>query len=110
MDEDERLSMRGGDRPLPLIDDDNRDYWHAGHDGVLRFTSCNSCGALLHPRPPVCRYCRSEDLGRRDVSGRGIVVGATVNHHQWDPRFPPPFAIVTVAIEEDTRVRVVSNL
>jgi acetyl-CoA acetyltransferase/uncharacterized OB-fold protein len=104
------LSMAGVERPLPLVDDDNRDYWQAGQDGVLRVTSCNSCGALLHPPPPVCRYCRSADLGLRDVSGRGIVVGATVNHHLWDPRFAPPFAIVMVAIEEDPRVRVVSNL
>ena len=34
----------------------------------------------------------------------------TVNHQQWDPRFPPPYVIATVAIDADPRVRVVTNL
>jgi acetyl-CoA acetyltransferase/uncharacterized OB-fold protein len=100
----------GFDRPLPIVNDDNAHYWHAGADGVLRFKRCNACGALLHPPVPVCRYCRSEDIGLAEVSGRGVVVGVTVNHQLWDPRFVPPFVIATVAIEEDPRVRVVSNL
>ena len=53
-------------RPLPVLDDGNRDYFQAGQDGVLRFAACNACGALLHPPQPVCRYCRSDDIGRRD--------------------------------------------
>jgi uncharacterized OB-fold protein len=38
------------------------------------------------------------------------VVGFTVNHHLWDSRFPPPYVIATVAIEEDPRVRLATNL
>ena len=102
--------MEGVERPLPVVDDESRAFWEAGRDGVLRFSACRACGALLHPPVPVCRYCRSGDIGGRDVSGRGVVVGVTVNHHQWDPRFSPPFVIATVAIEEDPRVRVVTNL
>jgi uncharacterized OB-fold protein len=92
------------------VDDDNRAFWEAGGDGVLRFSSCRICGALLHPPVPVCRYCRSDDIGIRDVSGRATVVGVTINHHPWDTRFPPPYAIGTVAIDEDPRVRLVTNL
>jgi acetyl-CoA acetyltransferase/uncharacterized OB-fold protein len=106
----QKLTMEGVERPLPVVDDESRAFWEAGRDGVLRFCACQACGALLHPPVPVCRYCRSGDIGRRDVSGRGVVVGVTVNHHQWDPRFSPPFVIATVAIEEDPRVRVVTNL
>ncbi len=97
-------------RPLPVVTEENAFFWHSGADGVLRFTRCNNCGALLHPAPPVCRYCRSEDLGLTDVSGRAVVIGVTVNHQQWDPRFPPPLVIATVAIEEDPRVRLLTNL
>ena len=97
-------------RPLPVVDDDNAHFWRGGADGVLRFKRCNACGALLHPPPPVCRYCRSQDIGVADVSGRGVVIGVTVNHQLWDPRFPPPFVIAIVAIEEDPRVRVLTNL
>jgi uncharacterized OB-fold protein len=77
-------------RPLPVVNDENAHFWRGGVDGVLRFSRCNACAALLHPPPPVCRYCRSQDIGVAGVSGRGVVVGVTVNHQLWDPRFPPP--------------------
>ncbi len=102
--------MEGVQRPIPVVDDETRPFWEAGRDGVLRFGACRSCAALLHPPVPVCRYCRSDEIGLRDVSGRAIVVGFTINHHLWDLRFPPPFVIATVAIEEDTRVRLVTNI
>ena len=38
------------------------------------------------------------------------MVGFTVNHVQWDARFPPPYAVVTVALDEDPRVRLTSNI
>jgi len=106
-----RITMEAGfDRPLPIVDDENAFFWHAGADGVLRFDKCQSCGALLHPPVPVCRYCRSTDIGVSDVSGRGTVVGVTVNHQEWSPRFPPPFVVATVALDDDPRVRLLTNL
>jgi acetyl-CoA acetyltransferase/uncharacterized OB-fold protein len=104
------ITMDNARRPLPLLDDESRPFWEAGSDGVLCFTACNSCGALLHPPTPVCRYCRSTDIGRRKVDATGTVVGVTVNHQQWDPRFPTPYVIATVAVDADPRVRVVTNL
>lgn len=105
-----RLTMDGVERPLPLLDDESRPFWEAGRDGLLSFVSCHACGALLHPPGPVCRYCRSGDLGRRQVDGGAIVVGFSVNHQMWDPRFPPPYAVATVALEEDPRVRLTTNI
>jgi acetyl-CoA acetyltransferase/uncharacterized OB-fold protein len=103
-------TMAGTERVLPLVDEQNRSFWEAGRDGVLRFASCNACRALLHPPGPVCRYCRSADLGVRAVAATGIVVGVTVNHQRWDARYAPPFVIATVAIDADPRVRVITNL
>ncbi len=97
-------------RSLPVVTPQTEFFWTAGKDGVLRFCHCNNCDALLHPPVPVCRYCRSDDVGVKDVSGRGIVVGATVNEHQWGPEPTDPYVIVLVAIEEDPRVRLVSNI
>jgi uncharacterized OB-fold protein len=77
---------------------------------VLRVQRCNRCHALFHPPVPACRYCRSEDISVADTSGRGVVIGVTVNYQQWDPRFPAPFVIATVALEEDPRVRGITNL
>src|SRR5258708_15685616 len=88
-------------RPLPVVDDDNAHFWRGGADGVLRFKRCNACGALLHPPPPVCRYCRSQDIGVADVSGRGGGVGGTGKHQLLDPPLPPPLLIAIVAIPEE---------
>ena len=106
----ERLTIGEGERPLPLVDDESRPFWVAGRDGMLSFVSCNACGALLHPPAPVCRYCKSGDLGRRSIAGTGVVVGYSVNHQQWDPKFPVPYAVATVAMDEDSRVRLTTNL
>jgi acetyl-CoA acetyltransferase/uncharacterized OB-fold protein len=106
----EKLSMEGVERPLPLVDDESRPFWEAGSEGRLSFVSCNSCGALLHPPQPVCRYCRSTDLGRRQVPGDGVVGGFSVNYQQWDPRFPTPYAVATVVLDADPRVRLTTNL
>ncbi len=105
-----KLNMDGVERPLPLVDDESRPFWTAGRDGVLSFVSCHNCDALIHPPAPVCRYCRSQDLGQRTVSGSGVVVGFTVNHQAWDPRFPVPYCVATVALDADPRVRVTTNI
>jgi len=102
--------MEGVLRPLPVIDEINRSYWTAGADGVLRFQQCQDCKALLHPPQPVCRYCRSDDLGTADVAGTATVIGVSVNHQLWDPAFPPPYVVASVAIDEDPRVHVLTNL
>jgi acetyl-CoA acetyltransferase/uncharacterized OB-fold protein len=97
-------------RPLPLVTDDTAPFWHGGARGVLQFPRCDGCGALLHPAPVRCPHCGARDSTVTAVSGRGVVIGATVNHQLWDPRFPPPFVVALVAIDEDPRVRVHTNL
>jgi acetyl-CoA acetyltransferase len=44
------------------------------------------------------------------VSGRAVIAGFTINEHTWMPSFPPPYVIAIVAIEEDDRVRLTTNI
>lgn len=97
-------------RPLPLITQDNEFFWASGADGTLRLQACNSCESLIHPPAPVCRYCRSLDVGVRAVSGKGTLAGFTVNHRFSLPGMPAPFVIAQVAIAEDPRVRLTTNI
>lgn len=97
-------------RPLPLLTADNEFFWTSGQDGRLRFRRCRVCRSYQHPIGPVCRTCGSSELEPEAVSGKGVVVGFTVNHHQWSPAFPPPYVIAMVAIDEDPRVRLTTNL
>lgn len=97
-------------RPLPTVTTLNEYFWTAGADGVLRIQECQDCSALIHPPQPICRYCRSHNMGVRDVSGRASLAGFTVNHRFGFPDMPPPYVVAEVAIAEDPRVRLTTNI
>jgi acetyl-CoA acetyltransferase/uncharacterized OB-fold protein len=97
-------------RTLPLLRDWNRFFWTSGEDGRLRFQSCSACTRLQHPPTPVCRSCGSGDLGVRAVSGRAVVHGHTTNVQQWSADQAVPYVVAVVAIEEDARVRLTTNV
>ena len=97
-------------RPLPELTPENEFFWTAGRDGVLRVQRSIPCGALLFPPTPVCPHCHSTEIDIVEVSGRGTVVGYTVNAHQWLPTMSPPYVIAMVALEEDDRVRLTTNV
>ena len=97
-------------RPLPLITQENEFFWTSGADGKLRFGQCKACTALIHPPAPVCRYCRSRDVGVRAVSGKATLAGFTVNQRFSLPGMPAPYVVAQVAIAEDPRVRLTTNI
>ena len=97
-------------RPLPQLTLQNEYFWTSGADGILRLQECRSCQSLIHPPAPICRYCRSHDIGVRAVSGKGALSAFTVNHRFGFPDLPPPYVIAQVAIAEDPRVRLTTNI
>jgi acetyl-CoA acetyltransferase/uncharacterized OB-fold protein len=97
-------------RPLPQITPENEFFWTSGSDGQLRVQECQSCRALIHPPAPICRYCRSRDLGVRAVSGKASLSAFTVNHRFGFPDLPPPYVIAQVGIAEDPRARLTTNI
>ncbi len=104
------LTAAAPGRPLPLITQENEFFWTSGADGTLRFQECQSCDALIHPPAPVCRYCRSRDIGIRAVSGKAILAGFTLNERFSLPGMPAPYVVAQVAISEDPRVRLTTNI
>ena len=104
------MSSDAPGRPLPLLTPDNEFFWTAGADGTLRLQECVNCRALIHPPAPVCRYCRSHQLGVREVSGSATLAGFTVNHRFSLPGLPAPYVVAQVAIAEDPRVRLTTNI
>jgi acetyl-CoA acetyltransferase/uncharacterized OB-fold protein len=97
-------------RPLPELTLANEWFWTSGADGVLRIQGCEECGLLVHPPVPICPYCRSRAAKPTPVSGRATIVGFTVNQHRWLPDFDPPYVIAAVALAEDPRVRLTTNI
>ena len=97
-------------RPLPELTPANEWFWTSGADGTLRIQECSDCGELVHPPVPICPYCRSRSSKPAPVSGRGTIVGYTVNAHRWLPDFEPPYVIANVALAEDPRVHLTTNI
>ncbi len=97
-------------RPLPLVTMENEFFWRSGADGTLRLQECRACESLIHPPAPVCRYCHSRDMGVRAVSGNATLAGFTVNHRFSLPGLPAPYVVAQVAIAEDLRVRLTTNI
>jgi acetyl-CoA acetyltransferase/uncharacterized OB-fold protein len=97
-------------RPLPELTPVNEWFWKSGADGSLRVQGCNDCGTLVHPPTPICPNCRSRSSGPKRVSGRGTIVGFTVNSQRWLAGFDPPYVIANVALAEDARVHLTTNI
>ena len=97
-------------RPLPALTPENEFFWTSGADGHLRVLRCTRCAFLVHPPAPVCPTCWSRCLEPAKVSGRGRVLTFTVNHHPWTPGIDPPYVVALVGLDEDARVRVVTNI
>ncbi len=95
---------------MPLVTGENEFFWTSGADGTLRLQECRACESLIHPPAPVCRYCRSREMGVRAVSGRATLAGFTVNHRFSLPGLPAPYVVAQVAIAEDPRVRLTTNI
>ena len=97
-------------RPLPQPTLGTEAFWASGSDGVLRVSRCGGCGKHMHPTTVLCPRCGGRDISLQPVSGRAVVAGVTVNVQQWLPNFPPPYVIAVVALEEDTSVRLTTNI
>jgi len=97
-------------RPLPMITNENEFFFRSGAEGRLRLQECTNCSALIHPPQPVCRYCRSHAMGVRAVSGKATLSSFTVNYRFSVPGLPPPYVVAQVAIVEDPRVRLTTNI
>jgi acetyl-CoA acetyltransferase/uncharacterized OB-fold protein len=97
-------------RPLPELTPATEWFWTSGADGQLRIQRCTACATLVHPPVPICPACRSTEWEPSIVSGRGTVIGYTVNEHRWHPDFDPPYAIAVVALAEDPGVRLTTSI
>jgi acetyl-CoA acetyltransferase/uncharacterized OB-fold protein len=97
-------------RPLPQPSLESAGFWSSGADGQLRIAHCANCGRWFHPPLPTCPTCHSEAVSLQPVSGRATVVAVTVNHQTWLPAFPPPYVVAIIAIDEDDRARLTTNI
>ena len=97
-------------RVMPAVTPENEHFWHGGAEGELRFQVCTACNVLIHPPAPLCPNCLGRDLAVRAVSGRGHVFSFTVNRQPWIPGFDPPYVVAIVEIDEQSDLRLTTNI
>ncbi len=97
-------------RVLPKLTPQNRHFWCGGADGELRFLRCTPCGVYIHPPSPRCPECLGKQVEVAAVSGRATIATFTLNHQPWVPSPDHPYAIAIVEIEEQSSVRLMTNI
>jgi uncharacterized OB-fold protein len=97
-------------RLFPAITEANRHFWCGGRDGRLHILRCGACSHWIHPFAARCPVCRAAEVAPQPVSGRGTVVGFTVNHQRWSPDLPVPYVIAIVQLDEQPDLRLMTNL
>ncbi|MDB5447345.1 MAG: hypothetical protein JWQ97_2662 [Phenylobacterium sp.] len=97
-------------RILPAITEMNQYFWGGGADGRLHILRCGACATWIHPYAARCPQCRSAEVAPQPVSGRGKVVGFTVNHQPWIAGVPVPYVVAIVELDEQANIRLMTNL
>ena len=98
---------------LPGLEDPAaKPFWEGTARGELLIQTCGKCGAMRMPPRPMCPACRSIDVAWTKASGRGRVWSFVVAHPPLLPAYQAfaPYNVITVALEEDAKLRLVGNL
>lgn len=88
----------------------NEHFWRGGADGELRFLRCQDDGTYVHPPAPICPECLGKNVSPEAVSGRATVLTYTLNHQQWVPAPDHPYCIAIVELEEQSGLRLMTNI
>lgn len=96
-------------RIIPPLDEVNTPFWTGGANGELLISHCDRCDRWVHPPAAECAACGGP-LTPRPVRGTGTIFTYTVNRHQYHPDVPPPYVIAIVELDEQSDLRVPTNI
>ncbi len=96
-------------RMLPVLDDDNREFWTSGGTGQLRLPRCGACDRWIFPPTLTCPDCGGP-ASYQPVSGQGTVFTFTVNYHPFNPAVSLPYVLAVVELAEQSGLRFTTNI
>jgi uncharacterized OB-fold protein len=93
-------------KPLPIINDDNRQYWEYCQRHELRMQRCNDCGYIRFPPGVLCPRCHSMDAGWVKLSGKGKIYSFVVYRVSYHPSYADdiPYAVAVIQLAEGPRM------
>jgi uncharacterized OB-fold protein len=99
-------------RPVPAPDDVTRFHWEATRARRLVMQHCPSCERLQYPPEVCCVRCRTRELDRVEVSGRGTIFSFAVVDRPFHVGFVDsvPYVVVIVELDEQAGLLTVANL
>lgn len=97
-------------RPIPVPDEDSKDFWEGCKRHELIIKHCNDCGHYIHLPKQRCPKCWSTNVGNAKMSGRGTINSTTVSYVPGPPGFTPPFLTALVDLEEAPYVRLLTTI
>jgi uncharacterized OB-fold protein len=97
-------------RIQPAVTLETEHFWTGGKNNQLCFLHCQDCATWIHPPQPICPECTGKNLKPKAASGKGAVHSYTINRQAWIPGFDPPYVVGLVEIDEDPRVRLMTNI
>lgn len=94
------------DKPLPVINEDNKPYWEYCKKHELRMQKCSSCGHIRFPVSIICPRCHSLEAEWTKLSGKGKVYSYVIYRMAYHPAYKNdiPYAVAIIELEEGPRM------
>jgi uncharacterized protein len=89
-------------KPLPMIDDDNREFWESCRRHEMRLQRCQQCQLVRYYPSPVCHRCGSAKADWSRVTGNATVYTYSVVYRAPSEGFAGdiPYVYAIVELEE----------
>jgi uncharacterized OB-fold protein len=86
---------------VPPPDETTAGWWDATREHRLTVQECAACSGVQHPPRAVCIHCgRTDALGLREATGRGLVDACTLVHRSPVAGLEVPYVIARVRLDE----------
>ena len=97
-------------KPLPVPDNDTKEFWEGCKRHELLIQRCENCRSYRYPPSPICPQCFSMNTEWERGSGKGEVYTFSVVRVPLAPEWEPDIPYVISVIQLDEGVRMVSNI
>jgi hypothetical protein len=98
--------------PVPAVSRETLPWWEAAAAHRLVAQACRACARRQLPPAPICRRCRSSDLGWHDLPGTGTIYTYTIVHRAAVASLAArlPYVVIVVDLDDADGARLTSNL
>ena len=97
-------------QPLPIPNEDSRQYWEASQKDQFLVQRCKDCGRYRFPPQLMCPHCWSENTEWLESSGIGTVYTFGVVRRAIQPRWSDKIPYVVALVELNEGPKIFTNI